>query len=187
MNQLRVANGHDLIVLRELLQKMGGVEETSNLNSSQILAMAGGDTLKNEIIFGGVAGNVMKKNARSCHHLQEAMLHDDIASQLLVLIAQHRQQCIFSSSDIPHLKLLSNMSDQAHAILVQLMDFLSSNLQRDYPRLVPSLTDLCQNYKIEPSVAMSIIRPRIQDLIKVTFRTKSIGCDGSGADARINF
>ncbi|KAF9123599.1 THO complex subunit 2 [Mortierella sp. 14UC] len=166
VNQLRMEIPHDLVVLRELLSKMGGVEDPSNLNDTQLQAMAGGELLRNEALFGGVAGTVMKKNAKSCFRLQEAMLHDNIASHLLVLIAQHRQECIFGDEEIPHLKLLSNLTDQAHTMLLQLMDFLSVNLQKDYPRIVPSLTDMCSKYKIEPSVAMHILRPKLQDLVQ---------------------
>lgn len=168
VNQLRLENSQDLVVLRELLSKMGGVEDSSNLNASQLLAMAGGDLLKNEALFGGVTGTVMKKNARSCLRLQDAMLHDNIASQLLVLLAQHRQECIFGAAEIPYLKLLSNMFDQAHATLLQFVEFLSSNLQKEYPRLVPALTDLCLQYKIEPSIAMCIARPKLQDITRVS-------------------
>ncbi|KAF8936987.1 THO complex subunit 2 [Haplosporangium gracile] len=166
VNQLRMQIPHDLVVLRELLSKMGGVEDPSNLNDTQLQAMAGGELLRNEALFGGVAGTVMKKNAKSCYRLQEAMLHDNIASHLLVLIAQHRQECIFGEEEIPHLKLLSNLTDQAHTMLLQLTDFMSVNLQKDYPRIVPSLTDLCSKYKIEPSVAMHILRPKLQDLVQ---------------------
>ncbi|KAG9071266.1 THO complex subunit 2 [Linnemannia hyalina] len=166
VNQLRMQIPHDLVVLRELLSKMGGVEDPSNLNDTQLQAMAGGELLRNEALFGGVAGTVMKKNAKSCYRLQEAMLHDNIASHLLVLLAQHRQECIFGEEEIPHLKLLSNLTDQAHTMLLQLTDFMSVNLQKDYPRIVPSLTDLCSKYKIEPSVAMHILRPKLQDLVQ---------------------
>ncbi|KAK3812693.1 MAG: transcription factor/nuclear export subunit protein 2-domain-containing protein, partial [Linnemannia elongata] len=166
VNQLRMQIPHDLVVLRELLSKMGGVEDPSNLNDTQLQAMAGGELLRNEALFGGVAGTVMKKNVKSCYRLQEAMLHDNIASHLLVLIAQHRQECIFGEEEIPHLKLLSNLTDQAHTMLLQLTDFMSVNLQKDYPRIVPSLTDLCSKYRIEPSVAMHILRPKLQDLVQ---------------------
>ncbi|KAK3816703.1 MAG: transcription factor/nuclear export subunit protein 2-domain-containing protein [Linnemannia gamsii] len=165
VNQLRMKVPHDLVVLRELLSKMGGVEDPSNLNDTQLQAMAGGELLRNEALFGGVAGTIMKKNVKSCYRLQEAMLHDNIASHLLVLIAQHRQECIFGDEEIPHLKLLSNLTDQAHTMFLQLTDFMSTNLQKDYPRLVPSLTDLCIKYKLEPSVAMHILRPKLQDLV----------------------
>lgn len=176
VNQLRMQIPHDLVVLRELLSKMGGVEDPSNLNDTQLQAMAGGELLRNEALFGGVAGTVMKKNVKSCYRLQEAMLHDNIASHLLVLIAQHRQECIFGEEEIPHLKLLSNLTDQAHTMLLQLTDFMSVNLQKDYPRIVPSLTDLCFKYRIEPSVAMHILRPKLQDLVQVRF----VSCSCSG-------
>lgn len=147
---------------------MGGIEETSNLNSSQLLAMAGGELLKNETLFGGVTGTIMKKNVRSCLRLQEAMMRDDIASQLLVLLAQHRQMSIFGDNMVSHLKLLSNLFDQAHTTLLQFLEFLSTNLHKEYPSFVPSLTELCQEYSIESNIAMCVIRPKLQELILVS-------------------
>jgi len=168
VNQLRISSVNDLVVLRELLAKMGGIEETSNLNSSQLLAMAGGELLKNETLFGGVTGTVMKKNGRSCLRLQEAMMRDNIASQLLVLLAQHRQMSIFGDNMVSHLKLLSNLFDQAHTTLLQFLEFLSTNLHKEYPSFVPSLTELCHEYNIESNIAMCIIRPKLQELISVS-------------------
>ncbi|KAF9978216.1 THO complex subunit 2, partial [Mortierella antarctica] len=174
VNQLRISSVNDLVVLRELLAKMGGIEETSNLNSSQLLAMAGGDLLKNETLFGGVAGTVMKKNGRSCLRLQEAMMRDNIASQLLVLLAQHRQMSIFGDNMVSHLKLLSNLFDQAHTTLLQFLEFLSTNLHKEYPSFVPSLTELCREYNIESNIAMCVIRPKLQELILKEQRLKAV-------------
>ncbi|KAG0214662.1 THO complex subunit 2 [Mortierella sp. GBA30] len=167
VRKLELKDAQDLVVLRELLSKMGGIEDTSNLNASQLLAMAGGELLKNETLYGGITGMVMKKDPKSCLRLHDTVLRDNIASQLLVLLAQQRQhQSIQGNPEIPHIKVLSTLFDQAHTTLLQFMEFLAKNLFKEYSDLVPSLTDLCVKYRIEPNIAMSISRPKLQDLTR---------------------
>ncbi|KAF9905378.1 THO complex subunit 2 [Lobosporangium transversale] len=179
VNQLRQRNTYDLVVLRELLSKMGGVEDLSNLTREQLLAMAGGELLRDEVLAASVTGAVIKKDVRSCSRLQKTMAHDNIAAQLVVLLAQHRQECIFGSVEIPHLKVLSNIFDQAHSTLLQFLDFLSSRHQEGYTILLPSLTDLCETYKITPAVAMYIVRPKLQELIHLEQTTEIVVQPGS--------
>jgi len=40
---------YDLLVLREIIQNMSGVETTSGLTQEQLEALAGGDLLKQEV------------------------------------------------------------------------------------------------------------------------------------------
>lgn len=166
VNKLRLKNAEDLVLLKELLTKMGGIEDTSNLNAAQVLGMAGGESLRNEAIFGGITGAVVKKNAKSSQRLQEVMIHDNIGTHLLVALGQHCQDCIFQTPEVPHIRVLSVISDLTHAVCLQFIDFLGTNLQREYGRLCPSLTDLCDTYKIQPSAAMIILRPKLQGLTR---------------------
>lgn len=41
----------DLLILKEIVQKMAGIEAAEEMTSDQLDAMAGGDLLKNEVIF----------------------------------------------------------------------------------------------------------------------------------------
>lgn len=40
----------DLLILKEIVQKMAGIEAAEEMTSDQLDAMAGGDLLKNEVI-----------------------------------------------------------------------------------------------------------------------------------------
>ena len=41
----------DLLILKEIVQKMAGIEAAEEMTSDQLDAMAGGDLLKNEVIL----------------------------------------------------------------------------------------------------------------------------------------
>lgn len=43
------ASSLDLLILKEIVQKMAGIEAAEEMTSDQLDAMAGGDLLKNEV------------------------------------------------------------------------------------------------------------------------------------------
>lgn len=52
-NQLKSGKSFDLLILKEVVQKMSGIDSSEELTQSQIEAMAGGELLKTEV-WGGV-------------------------------------------------------------------------------------------------------------------------------------
>jgi THO complex subunit 2 len=49
-NQLKAQKSLDLLILKEVVQKMAGVEAAEDLTMEQVNAMAGGELLKAEVI-----------------------------------------------------------------------------------------------------------------------------------------
>lgn len=47
----RSAFSLDLLILKEIVQKMAGIEAAEEMTSDQLDAMAGGDLLKNEVNY----------------------------------------------------------------------------------------------------------------------------------------
>ena len=48
-NQLKSGKSFDLLILKEVVQKMSGIDSSEELTQSQIEAMAGGELLKAEV------------------------------------------------------------------------------------------------------------------------------------------
>lgn len=48
-NILKSVSSLDLLILKEIVQKMAGIEAAEEMTSDQLDAMAGGDLLKNEV------------------------------------------------------------------------------------------------------------------------------------------
>lgn len=49
--QINIAFSLDLLILKEIVQKMAGIEAAEEMTADQLDAMAGGDLLKNEVIY----------------------------------------------------------------------------------------------------------------------------------------
>lgn len=57
---------------------------------------------------------------------------------------------------------------QAHGVLFQCVELLSSSLSPDdYSTFIPSLGDLCSKYGLEPAVAFHIMRPALEKVVSV--------------------
>lgn len=166
LNQLLEGNPKDLIVLRELISKMTGVEPVSDLSDSQVVALGGGRTLQSEALNPTTA--VEKKNAtkRSSLRLKVALQDSSLAIPLLVAVAIQRQECVFGDEDAP-LKYLGNLFDQCQQVLFQYLDFLSSNFGAEqFSKMVPSLQELWVQNGIDAGVAFQIVRPSLHLAIK---------------------
>ncbi|KAG0341612.1 THO complex subunit 2 [Podila horticola] len=175
-------NARDLVVLKELLVKMGSAGDTSHLTAAQVFMLAGGEALREEAILESTG---IRKDLESLRRLQEALICDGNATRLVLALARRYQGCqayisqttkdpeartqpqkvTCSKDQTPrptHVKATGVISDLMHAVLFQLVDFLASSHSQEYIRLCPSLTDLCVTHKIEPSTAMAILRPRLR-------------------------
>lgn len=162
LNQLLEGNPKDLIVLRELISKMTGVEPVSDLSDSQVVALGGGKTLQSEAVNPTTA--IEKKNAtkRSSLRLKLALQDSSLAIPLLIAVAIQRQECVFGDEDAP-LKYLGNLFDQCQQVLFQYLDFLSSNFGAEQlSKMLPDLQDLWVQHGIDAGVAFQIIRPSLQ-------------------------
>lgn len=165
-NQLRQNNSKDLVIIRELILKMAGIEPLANLSDAQVAALTGGRRLRTEAMMVAnasvttlVRGQLRKSGARLLHALTESRL----AMPLLLLIAQQRQACVYLvESGEAHLKYLGNLFDTCQEILFQYVEFLQNHLEpQEYSDLVPSLDDMCSRFALEPAIAFHIARPRL--------------------------
>ncbi|VDN03794.1 unnamed protein product [Thelazia callipaeda] len=155
-NQLKNNKSFDLLVLREIIQNMSGIESTTGLTTDQLEALAGGDTLRQE------AGSfsTTRSNRRATLRLRDALFNDHLIVGLSILTAQQRQCIVFTeSSDIP-LKLAGQMLDQCQETLVQFGSFLRSNVrQEEYCCRMPSVWELIGRFHLTVDAAFFISRP----------------------------
>ena len=159
--QLRQSNTTDLIVLREITTSMAGIVSDTDFNDSQVQSMAGGGLLQAQTML-----QILDRRHESkitAKRLIKSLTDPRLAGQILVSISQARQTCVFKVSEPDaHLKLLGNLFDEIHRILVQYLDLLRSNLPvKDFDSFVPDVTRLIIDYGIEPNVAFWIGRPSL--------------------------
>ena len=85
-NQLKSGKSFDLLVLKEVVQKMSGIDISEDITDSQVEALLGGDFLKSE------AGHFsqIKNIKRSSTRLRETLVEEHLGLPLCLLMAQHR-------------------------------------------------------------------------------------------------
>jgi THO complex subunit 2 len=123
----------DLLVLKELLGRMGGCDTLLDVSSQQLEGLAGGRTLQAEVMGAQVKDNVNKKAIKI---LRDTMLSSGTALPLLLFIAQSRSNILYqqtspgsasagsSAGSSSQLKLISYLYDTCQDVLMQFTDFL---------------------------------------------------------------
>uniref|UniRef100_A0A4X2LDQ8 THO complex subunit 2 n=1 Tax=Vombatus ursinus TaxID=29139 RepID=A0A4X2LDQ8_VOMUR len=155
-NQLKAGKSFDLLILKEVVEKMAGIEVTEEMTVEQLEALTGGEQLKAE---GGYFGQI-RNTKKSSQRLKDALLDHDLALPLCILMAQQRNGVIFQEGGEKHLKLVGKLYDQCHDTLVQFGGFLAANLStEDYIKRVPSIDVLCNEYHTPHDAAFFLSRP----------------------------
>ena len=162
-NQLRKGNSTDLIVLEQMILFMAGIVTDTNYNEAQLQAMGGGPLLQSQTILQLLDKRHDPALKTSSRRLMRSLRESGLIGQLLLLIAQQRRTCVYSIEDVnAPLKLLGNLLDEIHRILVQYLDLLRSNLTlEEFMEHVPSAPNLIIEFGVEPEVAFWISRPTI--------------------------
>jgi THO complex subunit 2 len=186
VHQLYAGQTTEIVVLRELIWKMAGIEPLPSLSEAQISAMAGGPTLRIEAVASSARGARLDPGdavLKGPQRLGKALLDSQIALPLLVQVAQQRQSAVHKIPDA-HLKSLASLYDtvsfyshalylefwsgidklgQTHGVLLQYLELLTSPAviqSQDYAqKVVPTLAELGEKYGICPPICMQIIRP----------------------------
>lgn len=159
--QLRNNNAFDLIILRDLINEMAGIRPSSDLSDDQLQGCGGGPCLRVEAL--SLINERRDISAKAPLRLLHALDKIQLTHALPVLIGQQRSLCVYNVPEEQSLlKLLANLADEVHQVLLQYLEFLSINTEVDvYQSTVPSLTDLVTLSSLEPCVAFMIARPGI--------------------------
>lgn len=92
-SQLASGSSLELIILREVIARMAGIEGgEASLSDVQVQALAGSELLKQESSPIPMARNLKKPSNR----LTKVLLSSHLASPLLILIAQQRGIILFN-------------------------------------------------------------------------------------------
>ncbi|XP_011145533.1 THO complex subunit 2 isoform X2 [Harpegnathos saltator] len=165
-NQLKAQKSLDLLILKEIVQKMAGIEAAEEMTSDQLDAMAGGDLLKNEAGYFSQVRNTKKSSMR----LKDALAEHDLAVALCLLMAQQKHCVVYRETDKSHLKLVGKLYDQCQDTLVQFGTFLGSTMTVDeYVRRLPSIHSMLQDNHIHSDVAFFLARPMFAHAINTKY------------------
>ncbi|XP_071847770.1 THO complex subunit 2-like isoform X4 [Apostichopus japonicus] len=165
-NQLKAGKSYDLLILREVIQKMAGIEITEEMTPDQLEASGGGELLKGEAGYFAQVRNMK----RSSQRLKEGMMEDDLAISLCILMAQERFSIVYKHNKETHLKLVGKLFDQCQDTLVQMGGFLSVHLSiEDYSKNLPALDALVTQHHLNPEIAFFLHRSLCSNAILSKF------------------
>ncbi|XP_076310399.1 THO complex subunit 2-like protein isoform X2 [Tachypleus tridentatus] len=168
-NQLKAEKSVDLLVLKEIVQKMAGIEATEEITPQQLESMAGGELLRAE----GGFFNQMLNTKKSSQRLKDSLLEHDLAIPLCLLMAQQRNCTLYHEQDHSHLKLVGKLYDQCQDTLVQFGLFLANSLSmEDYASRLPPVQSLLSDYSIQADIAFFLARPMLNYAINAKFEEK---------------
>ncbi|XP_022246119.1 THO complex subunit 2-like, partial [Limulus polyphemus] len=198
-NQLKAEKSVDLLVLKEIVQKMAGIEATEEITPQQLESMAGGELLRAE----GGFFNQMRNTKKSSQRLKDSLLEHDLAIPLCLLMAQQRNCTLYHEQDHSHLKLVGKLYDQdlvddikaetrtnidelmskgsalreakclCQDTLVQFGLFLANSLSmEDYASRLPPVHSLLSDYSIQADIAFFLARPMLNYAISAKFEEK---------------
>lgn len=157
----------DLIVLQQLIQSMAGINPEINLNDAQLQGLAGGENLRKQILK-AFRDSKAEDTPDTMKTLTYTLTKSGLATQLLILIAQERQTCVFRlDEDGAPLKVLGNLFDEIHVVLSQYLDLLNTGLPAEkYEEIIPSVSKLCLDLGLEPAVAWWIVRNAVKSKMR---------------------
>ncbi|KAI1732320.1 transcription factor/nuclear export subunit protein 2 domain-containing protein [Ditylenchus destructor] len=154
-NQLKDGKNLDLIVLREIVANISGVESSTDVTQEHLEALCGGDILRQEAGY----YSSTKVNRRATSRIREALLKNDLFESLCILIGQQKNFIIYVDSKVYPLKLTAHMLDLSQETFVQFYHFLRSNLKpEEYARRMPLASALISKYHVPTEAAMCLTR-----------------------------
>jgi THO complex subunit 2 len=155
-NQLKAHKSLDLLILKEIVQKMVGIEAAEEMTNEQLSAMCGGELLKGEAGYFSQVRNTKKSSLR----LKEALASNDLAVSLCLLISQQKNCVIYRETSNSHPKLVGKLYDQCQDTLVQFGNFLGSTYSvEEYVERLPSIHCMFVDFHLQSDVAFFLARP----------------------------
>lgn len=167
----------ELGVLRTLLKNAAGwsfedYAPAASLSSTQLEGRAGSTMLKRETMAFGVVDDISMPASNEVRRVLQT--ESNLGVSILILLSQVRNQIVFGESGRPKpVKLIGNLVDICQVTMSILLNFLTndgfsdeednsmqSSLAR-YAKLLHSLSDLCDGFKLEVADAWKLCRPLI--------------------------
>ena len=149
----------DLLILRELISSMSGIDVIRDVSEENLLSLSGGPCFKFSHLESNQAGaDYTKSSARLKAAMSLYIDTDPLASKLLVLTAKCRQN-IARNVQEDQLKFVSQWFDECHLVLLQYVSFLrNAYTASERVNLLPGARELCKRHCIEPAVVYHMLR-----------------------------
>eukprot|EP01103_Thecamoeba_quadrilineata_P015330 TRINITY_DN480_c0_g2_i3.p1 TRINITY_DN480_c0_g2~~TRINITY_DN480_c0_g2_i3.p1 ORF type:complete len:1658 (-),score=455.84 TRINITY_DN480_c0_g2_i3:20-4993(-) len=170
-NQMKDGNSLDLLVLKELIAKMSGIEILEDISDAQLESQSGGETLRTETAPIQKAKNLKRTATQLLNALKSISNENSLIVSMFTLISLQRSAILYRI-EIDHLKQVGDLYDKCQECLIQYIEFISTHVNlTSLAGMLPSLTDLCNVAHVEPECAFALYRhvlPVLYDDLKIT-------------------
>lgn len=170
----------DLLILKDLLGIMGGCTTLLDVSLTQLEGLAGGKSLRSEVLSSNSNSTVSAKQAKkSGIILRDELLASGTAMPLLLFIAQIRSRVLFEQDEMP-LKLISQLYDTAQDVLMQFSDFLVTDGKalQSIAAVMPPISALVKEVRLSISVAFQLVRPLVRSALQSGYDSHSQNSSG---------
>ena len=159
MQQLSKGETADLLVLKELLGKMGGCDTLTEVSEVQLEGLCGGRALKAETM----SNSSETVSKRAVLLLREELMTSGTALPILLFIAKLRSRVLFYT-DSKHLKFISYLYDTCQDVLMQFTEFLvaGSKTIESVAVMMPSIKSMIDEIGLTLPVVFQLIRPIVR-------------------------
>ena len=165
-NQLKAGSPLDLLVLKELVSSMTGVEVMEEMTESQLSALGGGATLRSlGSTFVSSSGSDASSKLvsavqtdKATARLMRALREADLVVPFLILIAQQKT-AIIHQTELKSLKPIGDLYDACHETFMQYIAFLRVNADADsLEARIPQPKESLEEYSLDAATAYFLTR-----------------------------
>lgn len=159
MNKLKDGQSFDLLILRELIRNMSGIEITKDISMDSILRTCGGPYLQS--LYSNstrLALEYTKSAMRLRKSLESCSATTSVACSVLILIAKC-EQTIVPKICSDQLKFISQWYDECHDVLLLYVLFLRLVYsENEYVHIFPNIRSLVEDYNLQVPILSHLFR-----------------------------
>lgn len=166
LRQLHVRNTSEIIVLREIISQMAGIQQLSNVTSHQVEGLGGGISLQSSVFE--VIDDKREERQQSGKQLVDSLLNLDIICEMFIAICQMHGSFIHTiPDDLAHQKFLAYRYDDLTHILYQYIEMIHHFMEPEqFRQTVIPIAELCMSYGVRPSWAFGLWRNNLGEEIR---------------------
>lgn len=183
VNELKTGKSIDLLILREIILNMSGIDAHATLTENGIDALTGGDILKQEVFHTAAVRSSKRLSAR----LRDALLKDDLLPALFILMAQQKACVVFVDSENLPLKLAGQLLDQCRDTFIQFNNFIQFAFKlEESAAILPSVDIMTSDYFLPIECSMYFWREFYLKEIENKWREDMKKLKGDDENAKVD-
>ncbi|VDB90065.1 unnamed protein product [Peniophora sp. CBMAI 1063] len=164
----------EVIIVRELIERMSYIEPLPSLSDTQVRIMSGGPLLRIEAVASrtrGARSDPQDQTSRAPARLVRYLLESGMARPLLIQVAKLRQEAAKNTKNT-QLKSVASLFDNVHGVFLQYLELVQStsliSVDQYAKEIAPPLAELGDLYDISAPMCMQIFRPLLTAAVKET-------------------